>query len=163
MFVTTPAPQTCSHVQLVLFPLPTQTSPVHEAPPSCTLNHLRHRATNARNKLDHHRTLLDRYLPEPMGDAQDVQSAVLYKYGELVDRMPSLEPYRPSRSASSGAASPTETTRRDFSKYNNGDATLLQMERLYDGLWCSTWCPPPERLVHQNLKTTQRRYSIPTS
>ncbi|KAI0216125.1 hypothetical protein LSAT2_031823 [Lamellibrachia satsuma] len=63
-----------------------ENSPELDAVPAYTLNRLRVRTTDARNKMDAHRTLLDRYMPETFGAEQDVASAVLYKYGELVDR-----------------------------------------------------------------------------
>jgi hypothetical protein len=69
--------------------------PDSRPPPS--MSGLRSRATDAKNKLDAHRTMLDRYLPIYMGPEAEVADEVNYKYGELVQRIPRLEPYRPNR------------------------------------------------------------------
>lgn len=53
---------------------------------------LRDRTALARNKMDQHRTLLDRYLPVPMGTPNEVPYEVEYRYKELEDRMPQLRP-----------------------------------------------------------------------
>ena len=64
--------------------LASQTTPEHV--PAYSMNNLRRKTIDARNKLDVHRTLLDRYMPETFEADQDVGSAIMYKYGELVDR-----------------------------------------------------------------------------
>lgn len=57
---------------------------VARPPPS--VSGLRSRASEAKNKLDAHRTMLDRYLPIYMGPENDVADEVKFKYGELVQR-----------------------------------------------------------------------------
>lgn len=58
-------------------------------------SNLRAKYTEAKNKLDMHKTLLDKYLPLYLGPENDVEIEVDYKFGELVARMPRLDPYRP--------------------------------------------------------------------
>lgn len=47
---------------------------------------LRSRAADARNKMDHHRVLLDRYLPVRLGPEPEVGYEVEQKYDELAAR-----------------------------------------------------------------------------
>ena len=51
-----------------------------------SLTELRSRTNEAKNKLDSHKVLMDRYLPVYFGPENDVQYEVDYKYGELVNR-----------------------------------------------------------------------------
>jgi len=62
---------------------------------------LRAKTNEAKNKVDLHKTLLDRYLPIYYGPENAVEYEVDYKFGELVDRMPELDPYRPRQGVSS--------------------------------------------------------------
>lgn len=59
--------------------------------PNNTLIDLRERTKVAKDKMDKHRVLLDRYLPIDYGHPEDVEFEVQTKYGELVERMPQLE------------------------------------------------------------------------
>ena len=49
-------------------------------------SNLRAKYTEAKNKLDMHKTLLDKYLPLYLGPENDVEIEVDYKFGELVAR-----------------------------------------------------------------------------
>lgn len=51
-----------------------------------SLSSLRSRATNVKNKMDQHKTLMDRYLPVYLGPENAVEAEVDYKYGQLVNR-----------------------------------------------------------------------------
>lgn len=55
-------------------------------PPSMQLSQLRSRTSEARNKMDRHRVLLDRYLPAPTGPIPAVEYEVETKYDELAQR-----------------------------------------------------------------------------
>jgi hypothetical protein len=59
---------------------------------------LRAKYTEAKNKMDTHKTLLDKYLPIYLGPENAVEIEVDYKFGELCNRMPRLDPYRPAMS-----------------------------------------------------------------
>ena len=56
------------------------------SPSLASLSELRARAWHAKNKLDEHKVLMDRYLPIYFGPENDVEYEIDYKYGELVDR-----------------------------------------------------------------------------
>jgi len=58
---------------------------------------LRSKTNEAKNKVDKHKVLMDRYLPIYFGPENEVPYEVDYMYGELVDRMPGLDPYRPKQ------------------------------------------------------------------
>lgn len=67
-----------------------------ERPPA-SYESLRNRATDAKNKMHLHKTMLDRYLPISFGPENAVEYEVEYKFDELAQRMPSLDPRRPTR------------------------------------------------------------------
>ncbi|CAD5113063.1 DgyrCDS2257 [Dimorphilus gyrociliatus] len=67
-----------------------------ERPPS-SYESLRNRATDAKNKMHLHKTMLDRYLPISFGPENAVEYEVEFKFDELAQRMPSLDPRRPTR------------------------------------------------------------------
>ena len=54
--------------------------------PNHSLADLRQRTKVAKEHMDKHRVLLDRYLPLTYGQHDDVQDEVDAKYGELVER-----------------------------------------------------------------------------
>ncbi|KAK2145285.1 hypothetical protein LSH36_690g03076 [Paralvinella palmiformis] len=51
-----------------------------------SLSSLRSRTSDARNKMDQHKILLDRYLPLPVGPPNEVPYEVEYKFSELAER-----------------------------------------------------------------------------
>ena len=55
-------------------------------PTPSSISNLRHKAADARAKMDHHKVLLDRYLPLPTGPLNEVEYEVQTKYGELAAR-----------------------------------------------------------------------------
>jgi len=65
-----------------------------EESPYPDLKTLRSLHSGAKDKMDRYKTSLDRYLPVYMGPVNDVPVEVEYKYDELRNRMPSLDPYR---------------------------------------------------------------------
>lgn len=70
---------------MYVFPQVSVPSPSY-TPPSYT--NLKSRAAECRNKMDHQKVLLDRYLPVHLGPGNDVQYEVEAKYGELAARYP---------------------------------------------------------------------------
>ena len=59
-------------------------------PAPVPLSQLRARAAQAKDKLDIHKSRMDRYLPIYLGPENDVEYEVDYKYGELVNRYMNL-------------------------------------------------------------------------
>jgi len=59
--------------------------------PTETYKDLRSRATDARNRLDVHKGLMDRYLPTDFAPGNEVSYEVDRKYDELAYRMPELQ------------------------------------------------------------------------
>lgn len=55
-------------------------------PPQTSYSQLRQQASQARDKMDRHKVLLDRYLPIYLGPENEVEYEVDYKFGELADR-----------------------------------------------------------------------------
>lgn len=79
-------------------------------PSPTSYSDLRSRANRARNYMDQHKTLLDRYLPIYMGPEPEVKYEVAHKFGELVDRMPYLLPRQPRDSRASSLPPPRQST-----------------------------------------------------
>jgi len=74
-------------------------------PPLAQMSLLRSRASDARNKMDRTKVLLDRYLPAPTGPIPAVEYEIESKYDELAQRMPYLSRVSGSSAADSGSSS----------------------------------------------------------